>query len=249
MAPTRGKTHDERFLNDINNISSLVTPYQILNSSLFRDRGARIMRDMRDVQNVFPVFEKRCPILQCKTDFIEMDIVAVDTLITNSILYTKMGELICYQYLTRLSANSGLGPQLEDYFLRGSGRVDFSATAKNYVITYQDNRCYYCGWKLDDKDFLRKPRADHFIPWVFVRSSLVENLVFACNDCNSSKLDRLPSVYFFNKLVQRNTPGSDFWSGYPEKIINLDERINRWVKNYYQASEQLSTGWAPEKTA
>jgi len=83
-----------------------------------------------------------------------------------------MGELICFQYLTRLTANSDLTPHFEDYFLRGAGRIDFASTAKEYVVTYQENRCYYCGQVLDNsRDFDRKPRADHFIHWVFVKNS------------------------------------------------------------------------------
>lgn len=249
MAPTSGRTHDERFIFNADNTGSLTTPSQILSSQLFSQRGHRITRDMMDSQNIYPVFERRCPILQLKSDHIEMDIVAVDTLLTNSILYTKMGEMICFHYLSRLSANRHLGPQLEDYFLRGSGRIDFSVAAKDYVITYQNNHCYYCEQTLDSNDFHKKPRADHFIPWVFLKSSQIENLVFACNDCNSNKLDRLPSVSYFNRLIQRNAPGSDFWASCSENVFDLDDRINRWVKNYHQASEQLSTGWMPERIA
>lgn len=248
MVPTKGKTHDERFIQN-ESIDNLATPSQILSSNLFSQRKTKIITDMMDSQNIFPVFEKRCPILQLKKNWIEMDIVAVDTLLNNSILYSKMAELICFQYLNRLSANAELRPHLEDYFLRGMGRVDFTPVAKNYVISYQDNRCYYCDQALDTRAFHSKPRADHFIPWVFVKTSLVENLVFACHDCNSSKSDRLASISFFNRMFRRNAVGSDFWKEYPEEISNLDERIDRWVRHYYQASEQLSTGWMPERIA
>ncbi|MHB8132507.1 MAG: HNH endonuclease [Mobilitalea sp.] len=71
-------------------------------------------------------------------------------------------------------------------------------------MTYQENSCYYCGQVLDNNSFHRKPRADHFIPWVFVKTSLAENLVFACHDCNSSKSSNLASISFFNRLLQRN---------------------------------------------
>lgn len=98
MAPAHGMTHDERFLNG-EDINSLIIPGQILNSDLFNKRGNKVIRDMRDSQNIYPVFEKRCPILQCNSNYIELDIVAVDTLLQNSILYTKMGELICSNIL------------------------------------------------------------------------------------------------------------------------------------------------------
>ncbi|MEW5805019.1 MAG: HNH endonuclease domain-containing protein [bacterium] len=246
MAPTRGKTHDERFLEN-GNIHSLVNPSLILGSQHFEKQGKKIITDMMDSQNVFPVFEKRCPILLLKSGGIEMDIVAVDALLNNSTLYSKMGELICFQYLVRLSANMDFRSQLEDYFIRDSGRIDFSSTAKNYVLSFQDHVCYYCGRTLDAGLTQSKPKADHFIPWAFVKSSSVENLVFACHACNSDKSNRLASISFFNSLLRRNAPGSDFWRGYPEEISNLEERIDKWVRHYYQASEQLSTGWMPDK--
>lgn len=30
------------------------------------------------------------------------------------------------------------------------------------------------------------------------------------------------------------------------EISNIEKRIERWVKNYYQAYEHLSIGWRPE---
>lgn len=71
----------------------------------------------------------------------------------------------------------------------------------------------------------------------------------ACHDCNSSKFNRLARLSIFNKVLRRNAVGSDFWEGYLEEIVNLDERVDRWVRHYYQASEQLSTGWVPERIA
>ncbi|MCF8011641.1 MAG: HNH endonuclease [Clostridiales bacterium] len=245
MAPSKGRSHDERFMGDAS-IDDLLTPEQIFTSLLFEQRSSKVIQDMRKTQNIYPVFEKRCAVLQCNSDCIEMDIAAVDTILTNSILYSKMGELICFQYLSKLSSNSDLTPQLEDYFLRGDGRNPFSQTAKEFVIEYQENRCFYCGQVLDNKNTDKKPRADHFIPWVFIKSSNIENLVYACNNCNSNKSNRLPTTSIFNNLLQRNVPKSKFWRKYPEEITKLDERIDRWIRNYYQASEQLSTGWKPD---
>jgi|GEM_PF-3348106 len=59
---------------------------QIIDSQLFEKRGTKIIRDMRDAQNIYPVFEKRCPILHCNKHYIQIDIVGVDTLLKYSIL-------------------------------------------------------------------------------------------------------------------------------------------------------------------
>ncbi|QGG46318.1 hypothetical protein FTV88_0139 [Heliorestis convoluta] len=73
---------------------------------------------MRKSDNVFPVFERHCPILACEKIHIEMDIAAVDAITSNSVLYTSMGELICFQYLSRISYNYDLREKIEQYFIR-----------------------------------------------------------------------------------------------------------------------------------
>ncbi len=248
MSPSSGKSHEERFIEDSNDITNnLMRPIDLLMSNTFKEKGQRIIYDMKKDQNIIKVFEKRCPILECKRNHIEMDIVAADSLLRNSILYAKMGELVCLQYLSRLKANLTLKPHLEDYFIRKKGRDSFTPTALDYVIGYQKDICFYCKREFISHDFSSKPRADHFIPWAFVKTSRIENLIFACNECNSSKSDRLAKINYFNKLLHRNMPESDFWVNYPVEIIDKEERIEKWVKNYHQASEQLSTGWSPDK--
>lgn len=244
FAPSRGMTHDERLCSMGLDITDFTTAKELRNHPSFIKNSKRIIRDMKDAQNILSVFERRCSILRCNINYIEMDIAAVDALMNNSILYSRMGELICYQYLTKLRHNNGITSQLEACFLRGGTRADFGNIARAYVMEFQQGKCYYCGHRLDDNND-HKPRADHFIPWVFVRNSLPENLVYACNNCNSNKSDRLPGISIFNKLLQRNAPGSEFWTHYPEGIPNIEQRIERWVRNYYQASEQLATGWIP----
>jgi hypothetical protein len=245
MTPVRGKSHEERFLDRLVDINRLSNPLDLISTPEYTSRLDRITAQMLDKQNIYPVFERRCPIFRLSKDGIDIDMAAIETLLQNSILYTKMAELLCFQYLTRLSGNLHLTSHLENYFIRGGSREDFGNTARSYVYKYQDYHCFYCNRPMDESNAAAKPRADHFVPWVFVKSSRVENLVFACNECNSDKLDRLPAISFFNRLLKRNDPGSDFWKNYPDSIPNLDERVERWVKHYYLAGEQLSTGWRP----
>ena len=112
---------------------------------------------------------------------------------------------------------------------------------------YQEHTCFYCKRGLEESHNSTKPSADHFIPWIFLKTSLVENLVFACSDCNRSKSDRLASFNYFNKLLRRNVPESEFWNDCPVEINDIEARIERWTRNYHQATEQLSVGWKPEE--
>jgi hypothetical protein len=58
--------------------------------------------------------------------------------------------------------------------------------------------CFYCGREL------RTPQAihvDHVIPWSFLLSDPLWDLVLACADCNLAKSDRLPTPEFLDKLA------------------------------------------------
>ena len=201
---------------------------------------------MNRSQNVYPVFEQLCPIISCHEDYITIDTAAVDTLLSNSILYTSMGEMLCHQYLKKISCNANITEQIDSYFLHKNGRSNFSQTEVDFVVNYQENRCFYCGSLLD---YPGTPRPDHFIPLIFMKHPKIENLVISCSNCYSSKFDQLPGVPLFSKLLQRNVPSSDFWRLDPKEALYLDKRLENWVRNYYQASKQLITGWIPEKSA
>ena len=63
MSSTKGRTHDQRFLEEPESIESLDSPAQIMNSRIFTKRHKRAIYDMMDSQNILPIFEKRCPVL------------------------------------------------------------------------------------------------------------------------------------------------------------------------------------------
>ena len=75
------------------------------------------------------------------------------------------------------------------------------ATYRQVLLETASPTCFYCG-----KD-LRGTKAfavDHFIPWSFVHSDNLWNLVLACNKCNSSKSDKLTDAAFLKKIIARN---------------------------------------------
>jgi 5-methylcytosine-specific restriction endonuclease McrA len=66
---------------------------------------------------------------------------------------------------------------------------------------FYKGKCFYC-----HKDIKLKAGAhvDHFIPWSFVQSDQLWNLVISCNTCNLSKNDKLAVDMFLNSLIDRN---------------------------------------------
>jgi hypothetical protein len=71
----------------------------------------------------------------------------------------------------------------------------------NILISFGDKACFYCGKMLNDRT---TAHVDHFIPWSFVQTDQLWNLVLACRSCNISKRDRIAKEIFLDSLIERN---------------------------------------------
>ncbi|ADI00157.1 HNH endonuclease [[Bacillus] selenitireducens MLS10] len=88
---------------------------------------------------------------------------------------------------------------------------------------YFNQECFYCHKPLDSGK--RKTAVDHFIPWSFVQSDNLWNLVLSCGTCNSSKSDKIPEETYLNNVLERN-----------DQLIqqaNMNE-VERHMHNYKQ---------------
>ena len=61
--------------------------------------------------------------------------------------------------------------------------------------------CFYCGKLIQENDL----SIDHVIPWSYMYSDDIWNLVFVCKSCNSSKNNKIPSEIDVKKLKERNS--------------------------------------------
>ncbi|EMT46443.1 HNH endonuclease signature motif containing protein [Anoxybacillus flavithermus] len=87
------------------------------------------------------------------------------------------------------------------------------------LISFGENTCFYCGKLLDKRS---AAHVDHFIPWSFVQTDHLWNLVLACRTCNISKKDRIAKPIFLNALIERN-----------QKLIEMErEPIRRDLEIY-----------------
>ncbi|MFC4409003.1 HNH endonuclease domain-containing protein [Chungangia koreensis] len=85
-----------------------------------------------------------------------------------------------------------------------------------------DGTCFYCGKEIKKKE---QTHVDHFIPWSFVQSDQLWNLVISCPTCNMSKSDKLANSMYLEALIDRNGI-----------LLNNDELIKRLDMKVY--SEQ-----------
>lgn len=91
-------------------------------------------------------------------------------------------------------------------------------SAVSVLLPYQHGNCFYCNKRLNtfaissDSDF---PDVDHFVAHSYfnrpdmnlVNPDSIWNLVIACKDCNrgqDGKFERIPSLKFQQKLINRN---------------------------------------------
>lgn len=78
---------------------------------------------------------------------------------------------------------------------------DLSEHKQDLYNQYKTNSCFYCDKKLHESDL----HIDHFIPWSYIKSDNLWNLVLACSKCKSEKRDNLPKSFYLNSLIGRNT--------------------------------------------
>lgn len=70
------------------------------------------------------------------------------------------------------------------------------------LLSYVTKTCFYCQKPLQHRN--RQTHVDHFIPWSFVQSDQIWNLVLSYGPCNNSKRDKLAEEDFLVKLIDRN---------------------------------------------
>jgi len=112
------------------------------------------------------------------------------------------------------------------------------------LLSHFEARCFYCNKILTGQK--RETHVDHFIPWSFVQSDHIWNLVLACNKCNSSKSDRLPNRDFLEGIIQRN-----------ERFLapTIKKQFNKLMENYepdkmlmlydYSVKNGFDSKWTP----
>lgn len=88
------------------------------------------------------------------------------------------------------------------------------------LMEYFEQRCFYCKRPLDNGNV--QTHVDHFIPWSFVQSDHLWNLVLSCSSCNKSKNDKLPVRAFLDNVVARN----EAMLGFEELVVQDRDLAN-----------------------
>lgn len=104
------------------------------------------------------------------------------------------------RFLEKVNDDGALVRVLEKLDLATPQRKDLSVYRELLYKEFQEDRCFYCGKKLD-----KKVHVDHFIPWTFVKNDNLWNFVLSCPRCNLRKSDSLVSRDYLLKIENRNS--------------------------------------------
>ncbi|MYL48294.1 HNH endonuclease [Halobacillus litoralis] len=114
-----------------------------------------------------------------------------------------MVDLINY-HMAKMIERLNDAPHI-NYLLEKVESIAKRSTLKPFervLLQYTENTCFYCDKPLNKGQ--AKTHVDHFIPWSFVQSDQLWNLVLTCSKCNTSKKDKLPIRDFLRLVVERN---------------------------------------------
>ena len=111
----------------------------------------------------------------------------------------KLNYYAWAQFMEKINDDSVLVRVLDKLELSTPRRNDLSIYREILRKEFEEDNCFYCGKKLGNGI-----HVDHFIPWSFIKEDKTWNFVLSCPSCNIKKKDRLASVDYIVRLVDRN---------------------------------------------
>ena len=107
----------------------------------------------------------------------------------------------------------------------GVKRKTLKPFIKYYEYINPEKKCFFCGEKIEDKEL----SLDHIIPWSFMFSDDIWNLVFCHRSENSSKSNSIPTEEIIRKLEDRN-----------KNLLEYLEKINIKDKKYQELKNAIN---------
>ena len=104
------------------------------------------------------------------------------------------------RFLEQVNDENALIMVIKKLELSTPRREDLSVYRELLRKEFEEDACFYCGRKLNNKI-----HVDHFIPWDFVKDDKIWNFVLACPSCNSKKNNKLPTRDYIVKIENRNS--------------------------------------------
>lgn len=133
-----------------------------------------------------------------------------DFIIIDSSLLKKLKEneqdlydLINYRWgliLETFNSSPRINKKVKIMDERDIKRSSLNKFKKFLDLENKEHKCFLCDNVISENNI----SIDHVIPWSYMYSDDIWNLVYVCKNCNSSKNNRIPSEEEINKLKLRN---------------------------------------------
>lgn len=94
-----------------------------------------------------------------------------------------------------------LAPLIIDKVERDGARRGSLGKFLRILRQIDDAQCFYCGRDLTAHV---QVEVDHVLPWTFLLTDQIWDLVLACGACNAAKSERLPERLFIDRLIAAN---------------------------------------------
>ena len=94
----------------------------------------------------------------------------------------------------------------------------------------KDHICFICGERISDDKLSR----DHVIPWSYMYSDDLWNLVYVHKECNSSKSNTTPTIDEINKLKERNLKlQAELHEAFGDKKLKILQEFDYAIEHDY----------------
>ena len=125
--------------------------------------------------------------------------VAYEFLLKHKFELEKLNYYSWAKYLEKINDGDVLIRVLDKLDAATPKRKDLSVYREILRREFEDNTCFYCGKKIE-----QKIEVDHVIPWKLVREDRIWNFVLACKKCNTKKNDKIPEKRILIQIMDRN---------------------------------------------
>lgn len=145
-----------------------------------------------DTNRLFYSFSK-------KEEWIQINPKMYEFLCKHKIIIEKLNYYEWAHFLERVNEES-VATKLLDKIDNSSRRNNLSVYRRILYEEFESRNCFYCGRALASG----KIDVDHFIPWSFIKSDNIWNLVLSCPVCNHKKNNKLPDEEYLTDIINRN---------------------------------------------
>jgi hypothetical protein len=143
------------------------------------------------------------------------------------------------KYLERVNL---LAPLVIEKVERDGAKRSSLARYLEILRQTDEHRCFYCSRVFEESG--KGVHVDHVIPWSFLLTDPLWDLVLSCAQCNLAKSDSLPDRRYLAELVKTNVRRSRITlpPNIGSPLLAADE-----IDRYYDAalSVEWPSGWTP----